>query len=362
LISESNISCGMKPVAVEVFAGAGGAGLGLTWAGFDTRVAVEIDATKAATYSLNHPRTRVLGANGTRGDVREVSGKDLAAIAEIDGTVLDLLVGCPPCQGFSVCGKRDPNDPRNRLYLEFVRLARELRPRAIVFENVPGFVSLHDGAFFRDLKSRLDKIGYKITVWFLRASDLGVPQDRQRVFVVGMRDKAPGTPPPRKRGPKVNVWNSISDLPVARPRERGASSAFLSYRRPPPSVYAAFLRGRNAKVDSCERTRHQPTLVKRFRTIRWWQIDRLTRHRRLHPHRPAATITAGTRDLTSCRPVHPYADRVLTVREAARLASFPDWYRFPPLTAEAWSQIGNAVPPLMAQAVFGRVKSFLDPG
>lgn len=349
----------MKPVAIEVFAGAGGAGLGLEWAGFDARVAVEIDATKAATYSLNHPRTHVLGSNGTRGDIREVSGKDLAVIAGLDGTGLDLLVGCPPCQGFSIRGKRDPNDPRNRLYLEFVRLAKELRPRAIVFENVPGFVSLQDGAFFRDLKSRLEKIGYKITVWFLRASDLGVPQARTRVFVVGMRDKAPGTPPPRKRGPKVNVWNSIADLPVANPREKYAPSAFLSYRRPPRSVYAAFLRGRNMKVDSCETTRHQPRLVERFRTIRWGQIDRPTRHRRLHPHRPAPTITAGTRDLTSCRPVHPYADRVLTVREAARLASFPDWYRFPSFTAEAWSQIGNAVPPLMAQAVFGRVNSFL---
>jgi DNA (cytosine-5)-methyltransferase 1 len=102
--------------------------------------------------------------------------------------------------------------------------------------------------------------------------------------------------------------------------------------------------------------------VKRFRKIKWGQRDRPTDHRRLHPHKPAPTITAGTRSLTSCRPIHPYADRVLTVREAARLASFPDWYEFPPLTAEAWSQIGNSVPPLMAKAVFGRVKSFLDSG
>lgn len=157
----------------------------------------------------------------------------------------------------------------------------------------------------------------------------------------------------------MNVWNSIADLPVGSPREKYAPSAFLSYRAPPSSAYAAFLRGRNTKVDSCETTRHQPRLVKRFRAIRWGQIDGPTRHRRLHPHRPAPTITAGTHDLTSCRPLHPYANRVLTVREAARLASFPDWYRFPSFTAESWSQIGNAIPPLMAQAVFDRVNSFL---
>jgi len=359
LIREPSTSCSMGPVAIEVFAGAGGAGLGLTWAGFDTRVAVEIDATKAATYALNHPGTRVLGADGTCGDVRRVTGKDLASVAEIDDTQPDLLVGCPPCQGFSVGGKRDPNDPRNRLYLEFVRLAGELRARSVVFENVPGFVSLHDGIFFRDLKSRLEKIGYKTAVWFLQASDLGVPQTRMRVFVVGIRDKAPGAPPPRKRGPKTNVWDSIADLPVAGPREKGAPSAFLSYRGPPRSAYAAFLRGQNVKVDSCERTRHEPGLVERFRAMRWGEMDQPTRHRRLHPYRPAPTITAGTRDSTSCRPVHPYANRVLTVREAARLASFPDWYEFPPLIAESWSEIGNCVPPLMAQAVFGSVNSFL---
>ncbi len=351
----------MKPIAIEVFAGAGGAGLGLEWAGFDTRVAVEMDATKANTYSLNHSRTHVLGANGTRGDIREISGNDLAAIAQLDRIKLDLLVGCPPCQGFSTRGKRDPRDPRNYLYLEFVRIAKELKPRAVVFENVPGFVSLHRGSFFRDLKSRLQKIGYKITVWTVSANDFGVPQARKRVFVVGMRGKTPGTPP-RKRGFEPNVWESISDLPVAKPRERESPSAFLSYRRKPPSAYASFLRGRNAKVDFCETTRHAPTLVKRFRKLRWGETDRPTDHRRLDPHKPAPTITAGSRTLTSCRPIHPYADRVLTVREAARLASFPDWYSFPPLTAEAWSQIGNAVPPLMAKAVFGRVKSFLDSG
>jgi DNA (cytosine-5)-methyltransferase 1 len=349
----------LTPVAIEIFSGAGGTGLGLEWAGFDTRVAAEIDREKADIYSKNHPNAFVFGSNGTEGDVRRLTGQDLASRADLGASVPDLLVGCPPCQGFSLRGKRDPNDPRNYLYLEFVRIADELRSRAIVFENVPGIVSLKGGAFLRDLLSRLKNIGYETAIWTLRASDFGVPQARNRVFVVGLRDHKPGDEPKKKRGRKPDVWKSIADLPTTSAHGLGKPSKFVSYRGPPLSHYARFLRGSNTTVDSCEKTRHEEALVKRFRHIKWGRMDKATYHRRLHPHEPAPTITAGSRTLTSCRPVHPYADRVLTVREAARLASFPDRYSFSPMTAEAWSQIGNAVPPLMAQAVFCRIKSFL---
>lgn len=332
--------------------------MGLSRAGFSVRVAVDIDPARALSLAANHPRTRVLGIPGTCGDVREISGAELVAMSGLSEQVLDLLVACPPCQGYSLQGRRDADDPRNHLYREFVRLASELRPLALTFENVPGMASLNRGLFLSDLLDSLEMIGYESVVWRLRASELGVPQMRERIFVVGLRGQEPGTPPRKRR--EVSVWDAIADLPVLPPRPRGSEWRKARYRRRPRSSYAAALRGRRTTVTGCERTDHDPSLVERFRKLRWEEVDPPTWHRRLHPHKPAPTLTAGSRSRTACRPVHPYAHRVLTVREAARLASFPDWYRFPNNTAEAWSQIGNSVPPLMARAVFARLRSFLS--
>ncbi len=346
----------MKPVAIDLFAGGGGTTLGLRRAGFDVRVAVEKDETKASTLLRNHHQTMVLGIPGTHGDVRLLKGRSLSSLAGLKRSRLDLLVACPPCQGFSTRGKREIHDPRNRLYVEFVRIASEMRPRAVVFENVPGIAILYHGKFLGDLGRKLEKIGYRTAVWHLHGRDLGIPQARERVFVIGLRNRQPGSPPKRRR--VVTVWEAIGDLPVSHSGPALHERA-LPYRSKPLSAYAASLRGRNENVTGCERTRHQPYLVRRFRSLRWLQWDPSTRHRRLHPNQLAPTLTAGSRTQTACRPVHPYADRVLTIREAARIASFPDWYRFPVQTAEAWSQIGNAVPPLMGETVFRRVRSFL---
>ncbi len=351
------VNASPNPTVIELFAGAGGSTLGIKQAGFEVRAAVEIDPTKAATLVRNHPHLRVLGHGGSNGDVRLISGDNLASFARLDGSRLDTLVACPPCQGYSLRGKKDATDPRNSLYLDFLRLTEELHPLSVVFENVPGMALLYDGRFLTDLLKRLEKIGYATAVWHLRASDLGVPQIRERIFVIGTLGREPGKPPRNRRA--VGVWEAIADLPVMSPRPRGAKSKEAPYRGPPRSSYAAKLRGKRSSVTGCERTRHSPRLVDRFRGLRWERTDSSTWHRRLHPQKPASTLTAGTRTLTACRPVHPFAHRVLTVREAARLASFPDWYAFPDHTAEAWSQIGNSVPPVMARAVFMRLRAFL---
>lgn len=350
----------MTATAIELFAGAGGSALGAHYAGFDTRVAVELDPAKAWTFARNHPDTYVLGLPGASGDVRQVSGRKLLRIADLKGRRLDLLVACPPCQGFSTKGKRDSKDKRNTLYLEFVRLVREISPRAVVFENVPGIELLYRGRFLTNLRRRLEDLGYKVDTWNLRACDMGVPQLRERIFVVGLSHKKPGRPPNKRKA--VTVWEAISDLPVSKinPRRRNSNTAALRYRRSPSSQYSTILRGKNFTVTSCQTTAHAGKVVARFRRLGWQGVDTPTKHRRLHPKRASQTLTAGTRSMTALRPVHPYSDRVLTVREAARIMSFPDWYRFPSETAEAWSQIGNSVPPLMAKAVFARVKHFLE--
>lgn len=281
-------------------------------------------------------------------------------LAGLDKKKLDLLVACPPCQGFSTRGRRDSRDPRNSLYLEFVRLAREMAPRAVVFENVPGIEKLYQGTFLRSLTRKLKVIGYKTSTWKLLASDLGVPQRRERIFVVGLRSRRPGRPPNRRKN--VHAWEAIADVPTSRAKlaRTGSKERLLKYRRRWMSEYARVLRGRNTNVSSCQLTKHRPRLVRRFRKLKWGGKDPATNHRRIDPNLYGPTITAGTRSMTALRPVHPFADRVLTVREAARLTSFPDWYQFPREIAEAWSQIGNSVPPLMAKAVFQRVKKFLE--
>lgn len=345
-----------KPIAIDLFAGAGGTTLALKRSGFDVPVAIEIDPVKAATLFRNQPDTAVLGLQGTNGDVTKVVSTDIYRAGLPRDRPLDLLVACPPCQGYSTQGKQNPRDPRNFLFEHVLRLAAALRPKAVVVENVPGMASTADGTFLSQLLSGLQGLGFETEVWKLTASRFGVPQDRQRLFIVAASDVVS---PPRGRGRSPTTWEAIADLPETTFRPAARRAVLIGYRRASISGYASQLRGRQKGVTGVEKSRHARRLVRRISHLRWGEIDPLTKHRRLHPFRPASTLTAGTRTRTACRPIHPYRNRTLTVREAARLASFPDWYEFHPVISEAWNEIGNAVPPLMAQAVFQRVRSAL---
>lgn len=339
-----------KPIVIDLFSGAGGTVLGLRKAGFDVRVAVDIDPHKAYTLSINHPKTYVLGSSSS-GDIRQIKGKDLLRVGKIRKGKLSLLVGCPPCQGFSIQGNRDPNDVRNSLYLEFLRLVKELNPKTIAFENVPGILSIQSGEVIDNLLSTLDSFGYEVELLTANAKDFGIPQSRKRIFVVGTKE---GNLPsfPRKNRKITGVWEAIADLPVYTSKVPSRNLVAKRYKHEPRSSYASRLRGSRKFVTNCQSTMHSPELLERIRLLKWEQRDGNTWHVRLHPRKPAPTLTAGTRTRTACRPIHPYANRVLTVREAARLTSFPDWYVLPNHKAEAWSQIGNSVPPIMAEVLF----------
>ena len=350
----------LKPIAVDLFSGAGGTCLGLRRAGFEVRAAVEIDPYKAQTLAINHPKTSVLGRAGTNGDVRRISGSYLLGAGEMNAGDVELLVACPPCQGFSLQGNRDPQDERNALYLEFIRLVGEIKPKSVVMENVMGITSFEEGAVLDDVVRRLEAAGYASVIWPLDAANYGVPQIRKRIFVVGTTAHRLPSPPRKKKSVRVGVWEAIRDLPARANAKGEGGTTPIPYRFEPASSYARKMRGARREVANCEITHHAPFLKARFSKLHWKERDEPTRHRRLHPKEPAPTLTAGSRSRTACRPVHPYADRVLTVREAARLTSFPDWYRFPSNTAEAWSQIGNCVPPLMAEAVFRSLLSTID--
>jgi DNA (cytosine-5)-methyltransferase 1 len=341
------------PLAIDLFAGAGGTTLALKQAGYDVPVAIEIDPVKAQTLKHNQPRTNVLGLPGSVGDVTKIFAEDLYVAGLARDLSLALLVACPPCQGYSTQGHQDPRDPRNRLFEDLLRLAGELDPRAVVVENVPGMATTANGRFLSQLLSGLEDLGYSTDLWRLKASQLGVPQDRDRLFIVGSHGTIP-VPPASNACP--TAWQAIADLPAIPYADLAHRGRRTAYVRPPVCAYSRELRGRLRSVSGVEVSRHSEVLLERIRDLAWGETDPVTRHRRIDPRRPAPTLTAGSRSRTACRPIHPFRDRALTVREAARLASFPDWYEFPGVIAEAWSEIGNAVPPAMAAAVFKQVR------
>jgi len=350
-----------KPLAIDLFAGAGGATLGLRRAGFHVPVAVEIEKGKAQTLQENHRHTRVLGLNED-GDMRSLTGEAILRAGGLSLGDVDLMVACPPCQGFSLLGRRDPEDERNDLFQEAVRFALDIGPTVLVVENVPGILSFEDGTAVEELRDSLETEGYETDLWDLNAADYGVAQSRRRIFIVAADGVPLPDPPAALRRPSPTVWDAIADLPQATRRTRPPTTSEFQYRSNPKSAYARALRGRRAGVANCEVTHHSPEMVRRFAALGPGEIDKPTHHRRLRPDKPASTITAGTRSRTACRPIHPYRDRVLTVREGARLAGFPDWYRFPATISAAWEEIGNCVPPPLAEQVFVQLKETATSG
>jgi DNA (cytosine-5)-methyltransferase 1 len=370
-----------RPVAIDLFAGAGGLSLGFEMAGFDVVSAVEYDPVHAATHLYNFPLTDTLCR-----DVKQITAEDLRdsaargwalhnpGEAEWDG-VIDVLIGGPSCQGFSIMGKQDEDDDRNQLIYEFVRLVEELRPRAFVMENVPGFLHERFAALRDEAFTRLRAAGYTVGGHdqILLASDFGVPQKRRRVVIAGtLEHGAPEAPLPTAET-AVTVGEAFAGLPVvadyaaseadtltltdedvARLMEPG--NAYLQKLRSPESGYYAHPRRSPTDVlTGCKATVHKPTSVTRFAATEQGTTETVSRAYRLSSTKPALTLRAGTgRErgaFSASRPIHPTEPRVITVREAARLHSFPDWFRFHATNWHGHRQIGNAVPPLLAQAV-----------
>lgn len=349
------------PSALDLFAGAGGLGLGLEWAGFEVKAANEFEDVFAATYADNHPRADVFP-----GDVldRKVRSRLLAAARGVD-----LVAGGPPCQGFSTVGKKNEADPRNRLFYAFLGIVRDLRPRAVLFENVSGFRRMYASRAFAALVQGLKELGYASPHFaILDAVNHGVPQFRQRTFVAAFRENRPFRFPapthapaqdPLCKKPFLTLADALSDLP---PVASGEASA--RYSRAPANPYQAFLRkGAGRVLTEQEGPWHGPKLLDVVSRVppggsildvppelRPKSFFANT-YSRLWWDRPSPTITRNFGTPSSSRCIHPHADRGLTTREGARLQSFPDRYRFSGSRIQKNLQIGNAVPPLLAKAL-----------
>lgn len=306
---------------VDLFAGGGGLSCGFNMAGLEGIAAVEFDKAAVSTYVTNFSHPVVSGditLTATKNElysiVRERCG---------DGTI-DILAGGPPCQGFSMAGKRNPADPRNRLYIDYMEIVKHLKPGYVVMENVEGMKSMDKGVVVTKILSDLRELGYDVECHVLNAAGYGVAQYRERLIFIGNRYGAKNLFPAPFVSPDnyVTVTDAISDLAHA------SECAVFSH------VY----------------TNHSAEYVARIHRLR--PGDRLSEKyrgtlRRLYPDRPSFTVTYSK---GSCD-IHPVCDRVLTPRELARLQSFPDDFLFCGSKGDQGKIIGNAVPPLMAKAI-----------
>lgn len=355
-----------RPIGIDLFAGAGGLSLGFEQAGFDIAAAVEIDPIHCATHEYNFPNSTVICAS-----VVNVTGDEIRRRANLGDADIDVVFGGAPCQGFSMIGKRALDDPRNQLVFHYVRLVSELQPKYFVFENVRGLTLGKHAEFLNELIAALGSVGYDVLSPYqvLNAADYGVPQDRKRLFVIGARRglRVPNYPKPYEQ--RTTVWEAIGDLPDADSFEELSATDEVQAKWKTKAIYAQRLRGLEVDptdfgygrdfdsniLTSSLRTEHAELSRQRFMATEHGKTEPISRFRKLPPNGLCNTLRAGTDSargaFTSPRPIHPFLPRVITVREAARLHSYPDWFRFHTTKWHGFRQIGNSVPPLLGRAV-----------
>jgi DNA (cytosine-5)-methyltransferase 1 len=325
----------MKPTAIDLFAGCGGLTQGLKDAGFCVVAGVEIDALAQETYHANHPEVALWG------DITEVNTLSMKRRLHLRKGQLDLLAGCPPCQGFTALrtlnGKRHIDDPRNDLVLEFARFVRDFLPRAVMFENVP---RLEQDRRFAELLKDLAALGYGVDCDVLNAADFGVPQRRKRLILVAVRN---GTPALQRSGARSRtVREALSQLgpagssgdPMHDIPERRAARVLAIIQSTPRDGGS-----RNDLPSEAQLRCHQR--CDGFKDV----------YGRLAWDRVAPTITGGCVNPSKGRFLHPSEDRAITLREAALLQGFPADYAFSLRNGKfaAAAMIGNALPPAVAE-------------
>lgn len=385
---------------LDTFAGAGGFSLGFEMAGCEIVGAIETDAWACETFEYNHPKATVIKSN-----IEELSDKSLKKL--FFGNEPNIILGGPPCQGFSICNKNngDPKDPRNSLFEEFVRLGKIFKPTLMIMENVPNLIKAktQSNELVLDIiKNELRNLGYFVYSTVLESVDYGVPQIRKRLFVVASSIALDNPFPSATHSPRQadlfslslhktpSLWDAISDLPEIEARQ-GAEE--MEYCKKPQNTFQKNLRKGSDKLHNHLAMKHSKRMVERFKSMEWGQSgadvpDHLKpykrnsngtvsdkvydqNNRRMHPDKPCHTIPASF----YANFVHPYKDRNFTAREGARIQTFPDSYIFkgkPTVVSHKllaregrfdekylcqYNQIGNAVPPMLAQAVAENILS-----
>ena len=344
-----------------MFCGAGGMSVGAEMSGVKVKYAVESDPNAAKTFRENHLETCLLQAN-----VKDIRAKEHMLLDTKEPIV---LFGGPPCQGFSTSNQKNRNvaNPNNWLFQEYLRLVKESRPDWIVFENVKGLLETESGYFLSEVLKGFADIGYTTSVFILNSADYGVPQKRNRLFIIGSLHGI-SVPPPQKSVKKhITVKDAISDLPQLKNGDKRDHSEYLMKAN---TAYAKKIRKKNNFCWNNIVTNNAPYIIERYKHIpeggNWESIpahlmenykDASRCHtgiyRRLKSDEPSVVIGNFRKNML----IHPWENRGLSVREAARLQSFPDSFRFYGSIGFQQQQVGNAVPPLLAKAVFDMIMS-----
>lgn len=322
---DGNLSC------ISLFSGGGGLDLGAYLAGFKTTFASDLKPVFVSTIQYNIHHTKIYG-----GDITNLSSEEILSMANLRKGGVELMIAGPPCQSFSILGKRKAlEDPRGQLSQKYFELIREIQPKAFLFENVPGLLNVNNGEDFKNLWKYLkEKTGYVLFRKICHANEYGVPQFRDRIIIIGFRNDV-----------NCNGFDFPSSL-----------SKVNKLPDRVPSKWAL------EDVEQCANhviRKHGDVVRQRYANTKPGSRCKTDHTDRINPEVPSGTVLVGSSAGGGRPHIHPYEPRVITVREAARLQGFPDWYVFQGSTTDQYRQVGNAVPPLMAYEILSKVHDVL---
>lgn len=323
--------------ALSLFSGGGGLDLGFSAAGFQVGCASDIDPFSCKTLTLNSGKTPFYNhAHSIAADIQKVTANDLLEEACLANSGIDIVIGGPPCQAFSVFGRRKGlDDPRGNLVWEYLRIIKEVKPKAFVFENVAGLKSIHGGTLYEEILEALSIDGtYKVSAHNYMVSDFGIPQFRDRIFFIGAQNgrSVPEMMPTHGDSEELKPYRTVSEA--------------LRYLPNPLDKSLTNHVGR----------KHSERIIERYKNLTFGERDPKTRINKLNPSRPSFTIIVGSDKGGGKGHVHPYEPREVTPRESARMQTFPDWWEFHGTGRHVIRQVGNAVPPLFAALLAEHVK------
>lgn len=359
----------MSYSVVDLFCGAGGLSKGFMDAGFDIKIGVDFDDAALLTFAKNHGDAEAKKIDLFNLDnVKEI--KDCLTSKGIND--LDVLIGGPPCQGFSLAGNRLESDERNTLYTAMVKTAELLKPRVVLLENVPGMLTLYKGKVKEKIFSDFENLGYKMNVQVLYAPEYGIPQIRKRAFFVGLLhsdDKFKYPDPILKEENFISCEQAIGDLPSLVGDEDYDVKTVRDYEKAPLTDYEKKMRANSKRIYNHTPTKHAQKTIDHIKLVpdggKYTDLPpelakKFKYHESLHRYnskKPSLTIDTGHRTH-----FHYKYNRIPSVRENARLQSFPDDFVFYGNKQQQYKQVGNAVPPLLGYALANKIKEYLDEG
>ena len=349
---------------IDIFSGCGGLSLGFKNAGYNLVMGIDNDAPSLKTLKYNFPTT--LAENFDLFNLNAID--EIKSKLETSGKDIDVIIGGPPCQGFSLTGTRKFNDPRNRLYMSFIDLVEKLKPKAFLIENVPGVKNLYGGKVFREIEKRFTDLEYSVSSDILNSADYGVPQVRKRLFIIGIKKnvgvfKFPE--PTHFLDNYISCKDAIDDLPPRKP-ENGIGDNLDKYIEKPKTEYQQLMRNGADVLWNHVGTNHKDFVIETISQVpdggNWRDLpegvgesrkfnEAWTRY---NSSKPSRTIDTGHRNH-----FHYKYNRVPTIRENARLQSFTDDFVFIGNKSQQNRQVGNAVPPLLAEKLAEQIKKYL---